>query len=170
MNMFKDAQGMMLLKQAGLMATAGMAGTAGSVEISPEVAARVDRLIVSEPALPLAEQLSANGVNGKPFSLQRMDFAAARNQEVRWRISEGTDLMLHPVHVHGCQFRILSKDGKPPEAHRAGWKDIAPVESGGAMEILMRFPHEAGRDGPYMAHCHILEHEDSGMMAQFTVA
>jgi blue copper oxidase len=66
-------------------------------------------------------------------------------------------------------FRIVSQDGKPPEPHRAGWKDIAPVSARGVSEILLRFPHSASRDNPYMAHCHILEHEDSGMMAQFTV-
>ena len=78
--------------------------------------------------------------------------------------------MLHPVHVHGCQFRIVSQDDKPPEPHRAGWKDVAPISAGGVTEILLRFPHSASRDSPYMAHCHILEHEDSGMMAQFTVS
>jgi blue copper oxidase len=108
-------------------------------------------------------------VNGKPFSIERIDFAAARNQDLRWRISEGNDLMLHPVHIHGCQFRIVSRDGKPPEAERAGWKDVAPISAGGATEILVRFPHPANRSTPYMAHCHILEHEDSGMMTQFTV-
>jgi blue copper oxidase len=96
-------------------------------------------------------------------------FAAARNRDLRWRISEGNDLMLHPVHIHGCQFRIISRDGKPPEAERAGWKDVAPISAGGVTEILLRFPHPANRDAPYMAHCHILEHEDSGMMTQFTV-
>ena len=54
-------------------------------------------------------------------------------------------------------------------AERAGWKDIAPISAGGFSEILVRFPHEETRATPYMAHCHILEHEDSGMMAQFTV-
>ena len=134
------------------------------------VAARVTKLIVDDPALPEAEQLASNGVNGKPFSLARMDFSAARNAYLRWRISEGTDAMLHPVHVHGCQFRITSQDGKPPPAYRAGWKDVAPISAGSASEILVRFPHPASAQDPYMAHCHILEHEDSGMMAQFTVA
>jgi len=164
MNMFKDAQGMMLLKRAGLMAMAETSKT------DPEVVARVVNLIVNVPALSQSEQLSANGVNGKPFSLDRIDFAAARNQCLCWRIAEGTDRMLHPVHVHGCQFRIISQDGKPPEAHRSGWKDTAPISAGGVTEILLRFPHSANRDNPYMVHCHILEHEDSGMMAQFTVS
>jgi blue copper oxidase len=164
MDMFKDAQGMMLLKRAGLMAMAESGKT------DPEVVARVVDLIVNEPALAQSDQLSANGVNGKSFSLDRIDFAATHNQYLRWRIAEGTDRMLHPVHVHGCQFRIISQDGKPPEPHRAGWKDIAPISAGGVTEILLRFPHAANRDNPYMAHCHILEHEDSGMMAQFTVS
>jgi blue copper oxidase len=162
MNMFRDAQGMGPVKAAGLGMAAG--------KIDPAVVTRVTDLIVNEPAPPEADQLSANGVNGKPFSLARMDFSAARNQDVRWRISEGSDLMLHPVHVHGCQFRIISQDGKPPPPYRAGWKDVAPISAGGASEILVRFPHPAGAQAPYMAHCHILEHEDSGMMAQFTVA
>ena len=162
MNMFQDMKGMMLLKQAGLM----MEGTG---KIAPEVAARVTNLIVNEPALPLAEQLAASGVNGKPFSLETMNFTAKRNQLLRWRISEGSDRMLHPVHVHGCQFRIIAQNGKPPEPYRAGWKDTAPISAGGVSEILVNFPHPATRQDPYMAHCHILEHEDSGMMAQFTV-
>jgi blue copper oxidase len=78
--------------------------------------------------------------------------------------------MLHPVHIHGCQFRIVSASGQPPEAYRAGWKDIAPISAGGFSEILVSFPYPADPDAPYMAHCHVLEHEDSGMMAQFTVA
>jgi blue copper oxidase len=164
MSMFKDAQGMMLTKRAGLMAM----GESGKSE--PEVIARVVNLIVNEPALSESDQLSANGVNGKPFSLQRIDFGAVRNQFLRWRIGEGNDQMPHPVHIHGCQFRILSSDGKPPEAYRAGWKDIAPIAAGSVTEILVRFPYAAGRESPYMAHCHILEHEDSGMMAQFTVS
>jgi len=156
-------QGMQPLKQAGLPAMIQSGKT------DPAVVARVINLIVNDPALPQADQLSSSGVNGKPFSIDRIDFSAARNQDLRWRISEGSDLMLHPVHIHGCQFRIISRDGKPPEAERAGWKDTAPISAGGVSEILVRFPHQATRDDPYMAHCHILEHEDSGMMTQFTV-
>jgi blue copper oxidase len=163
MNMFRDMQGMMPLKEAGLPAMVQSGKT------DPAVVARVVNLIVNDPELPLQEQLSSNGVNGKPFSLETMNFAAPHNQNLHWRISEGKDLMLHPVHIHGCQFRIISRDGNPPEPERAGWKDVAPISAGGATEILIRFPHQANRDDPYMAHCHILEHEDAGMMAQFTV-
>ena len=164
MNMFRDAQGMMLLKNAGLM------GLAESGKGNPEVVARVIDLIINQPALSQSDQFSSNGVNGTPFAMDRINFAAARNQDLRWRIAEGTDRMLHPVHVHGCQFRIISQNGNPPEPQRAGWKDVAPISAGGVTEILLRFPYSASRDTPYMAHCHILEHENSGMMAQFTVS
>ena len=164
MNMFHDMRGMMPLQQAGLPAMIQSGKT------DPAVVARVADLIVGDPALSQAEQLSSNGVNQKPFLLERIDFTAARDKDLRWRISEGRDRMPHPVHIHGCQFRIISRDGKPPEPERAGWKDVAPISNGGVTEILMRFPYSASRDDPYMAHCHILEHEDSGMMAQFTVS
>ncbi|MBV9235814.1 MAG: multicopper oxidase CueO [Xanthobacteraceae bacterium] len=163
MNMFRDMPGMMPLKQAGLPAMIESGKT------DPAVVARVVDLIVNDPALPEKEQLSSNGVNGQPFALETINFSAARNEDLRWRIAEGSDVMLHPVHIHGCQFRIVAHDGKPPPPQLAGWKDVAPISKGGASEILVRFPHGATRDDPYMAHCHILEHEDSGMMAQFTV-
>ncbi|HUB48142.1 MAG TPA: multicopper oxidase CueO [Acetobacteraceae bacterium] len=164
MNMFRDQAGMMPLMKAGLMAMAK------SGKSDPAVIARVTQLIKEDPELSRAAQLSANGVNGKPFALGEVGFTARRGELLRWRISEGGDQMLHPVHIHGCQFRILSERGQKPEAYRAGWKDIAPISAGGVSEILVRFPHPARADAPYMAHCHILEHEDSGMMAQFTVA
>ncbi|MEP9377682.1 multicopper oxidase CueO [Aquabacter sp. CN5-332] len=182
MNMFRDKDGMMPLMKAGLMMDMSHGGTAHagmahagmamppSSGIAPEVVARVTKLIEDEPELSKAAQLSVNGVNGKPYSLHEPGFTAPRGTVLRWRISEGDDQMLHPVHIHGCQFRIVSENGKSPEAYRAGWKDIAPIQAAGVSEILVSFPHTAGTDAPYMAHCHILEHEDSGMMTQFTVA
>jgi blue copper oxidase len=182
MNMFRDREGMKAMMEAGLgmsmgaphtMAMAGgkSMGAGMGGRLDPAVVGRATKLIEDQPRLSPAEQLSANGVNGKPFALTAPpDFTARRATDLRWRISEGDDRMPHPVHIHGCQFRIVSQNGQKPEPYRAGWKDIAPVSDGGFSEILLRFPHAAAAEAPYMAHCHILEHEDSGMMAQFTVA
>jgi FtsP/CotA-like multicopper oxidase with cupredoxin domain len=49
----------------------------------------------------------------------------------------------------------------------SGWKDTVLVA--GQTEIIVRFDHSAPPEFPYMYHCHILEHEDAGMMGQFTV-
>ena len=77
--------------------------------------------------------------------------------------------MLHPFHIHGTQFRILSENGKPPAPHRQGWKDIVNVD-GWRSEVLVRFNYVAAAEQAYMAHCHLLEHEDTGMMPGFTVS
>ncbi|MFV8757245.1 multicopper oxidase domain-containing protein, partial [Yersinia enterocolitica] len=87
----------------------------------------------------------------------------------KWTVSGEGDMMLHPFHVHGTQFRILSENGNPPAEHRRGWKDTVRVE-GARSEILVRFNHQAPTSNPYMAHCHLLEHEDTGMMLGFTVS
>ncbi|MGL5006155.1 MAG: multicopper oxidase CueO [Plesiomonas sp.] len=112
--------------------------------------------------------MNANRINGQAFSMTTPAFHIPQGEYQRWIISGQGDMMLHPFHIHGCRFRILKENGHPPAAHRQGWKDIVQVE-GGVSEVLVQFNHPAGVDHPYMAHCHLLEHEDSGMMLSFTV-
>ena len=78
------------------------------------------------------------------------------------------EMMPHPFHVHGVSFQIITHNGQPPAEADRGWKDTLVVTEE-PTEILMRFEHIATEEFPYMYHCHILEHEDSGMMGQFTV-
>jgi blue copper oxidase len=111
---------------------------------------------------------NANRINGKAFDMNVPMFAAAKGQYERWVISGEGDMMLHPFHIHGTQFRILRENGQAPAAHRSGWKDTVRVE-GGVSEVLVKFDHEASKEQAYMAHCHLLEHEDTGMMLGFTV-
>ena len=111
---------------------------------------------------------NANRINGQAFDMNKPMFAAAKGQHERWVISGQGDMMLHPFHIHGTQFRILSENGKAPAAHRVGWKDTVRVE-GGVSEVLVKFDHDAPKEHAYMAHCHLLEHEDTWMMLGFTV-
>ena len=50
-----------------------------------------------------------------------------------------------------------------------GLKDTVLVYGRETVQIMVIFKHEASKNRPYMYHCHILEHEDAGMMGQFTV-
>ncbi len=111
---------------------------------------------------------NGNRINGKAFDMHTPQFAAAKGQYERWTISGEGDMMLHPFHIHGTQFRILAENGKAPAVHRSGWKDTVRVE-GGVSEVLVKFDHDAPKEYAYMAHCHLLEHEDTGMMLGFTV-
>ncbi|MDJ1018198.1 MAG: multicopper oxidase domain-containing protein [Paracoccaceae bacterium] len=106
-------------------------------------------------------------INGQPMRMDRIDEEVRKGDTEIWRIS--VDDMLHPFHIHGCSFRILSQQGAPPPAYAQGWKDMVHVEEGWS-EVLVRFEHDAPAHAPYMYHCHILEHEDCGMMGQFTVS
>ena len=72
--------------------------------------------------------------------------------------------MHHPFHVHGAgRFLILSRDGTPEP--NLCWKDTALIPTGQTVDILLELTN-AGR---WMAHCHIAEHHESGMMLSFDV-
>ncbi|HXJ63135.1 MAG TPA: multicopper oxidase domain-containing protein, partial [Actinomycetota bacterium] len=73
--------------------------------------------------------------------------------------------MHHPFHVHGAgRFLILSRDGQPES--NLVWKDTVLVRSGETVDILL----DVSNPGLWMAHCHIAEHIQSGMMFSFNVA
>lgn len=105
------------------------------------------------------------GINGRAFDMDRTDVTTKRGTSEIWEIRSAA--MAHPFHMHGVSFRILSNNGKPPGPAQSGWKDVVLVEA--LAEILVRFDHPASAKMPFMYHCHILEHEDHGMMGQFTV-
>jgi blue copper oxidase len=105
-------------------------------------------------------------INGKTHDLARIDVETKLGTLEVWEIvSRG---MAHPFHVHGASFRILSLSGAPPPAHLSGWKDVVLVED--EAEVLVAFNRPATREHPFMYHCHILEHEDAGMMGQYVCA
>ena len=104
-------------------------------------------------------------INGRPYDMARIDFAVAQGTVERWHIR--STMVAHPFHIHGVRFRVLSENGAPPRPENTGWKDTLLVP--GEAEIIVRFDQAAPKETPYMFHCHILEHEDAGMMGQFTV-
>ena len=108
----------------------------------------------------------AMAINGQPMKMDRIDEKVTKGSTELWRIT--VDDMTHPFHIHGGSFRILSQNGTEPPSYAQGWKDMVHVDEGWS-EVVMRFDFEAPEGAPYMYHCHILEHEDCGMMGQFTV-
>lgn len=115
------------------------------------------------------------GGPGNPFSLDNvifnMDFV---NETVMlddieiWTITNNTNIA-HPFHIHDIQFYILDKDGAAPPANEQGLKDVVLVEGNQTVRFITKFEDFADAEVPYMYHCHILPHEDGGMMGQFIV-
>lgn len=116
---------------------------------------------------PMAMRGSGNplAINGRAYDMGRIDFDVPRGEVELWEVT--SDMMAHPFHVHGTSFTVLSENGKTVPFQQRGTKDVLLVD--GSAEILVRFDKPATRETPYMFHCHILEHEDGGMMGQFTV-
>jgi blue copper oxidase len=171
-----DMMGMQaLMDKYGQQAMAGMGGHSSMGQMGNMDHGKMNHGGMSHGNMNHGQQGSgfdfhnANKINGKAFDMNTPAFAAEKGKYEKWTISGEGDMMLHPFHIHGTQFRILSENGQPVAAHRQGWKDTVRVE-GGRSEVLVRFDHAASKDQAYMAHCHLLEHEDTGMMLGFTVA
>ena len=73
--------------------------------------------------------------------------------------------MIHPFHIHGTHFTVVSRNGHEPFPNEYGYKDTIPVRPGETVRLRVEFPLL----GVFMYHCHILEHEDAGMMAQIEI-
>jgi FtsP/CotA-like multicopper oxidase with cupredoxin domain len=102
-------------------------------------------------------------VGGLPFDPARSDVSARLGDVEVWRLVADVH---HPVHLHLVGFRVPSRSGRPPLPHDAGLKDTVSLRPGESAEIITRFDGFRGR---YLFHCHNLEHEDMGMMANLEV-
>jgi FtsP/CotA-like multicopper oxidase with cupredoxin domain len=105
-------------------------------------------------------------INGRPFAPGRIDEQVKLGTTEIWEIV--TPDMAHPFHLHGAHFRVLSEDGDQPKTWNRGPKDTMRVEN--SAELLVTFTRPAAASAPFLYHCHLLEHEDGGMMGAFTVA
>ncbi|NUS22585.1 MAG: multicopper oxidase family protein [Mesorhizobium sp.] len=111
--------------------------------------------------------MNANGmemgflINGAAFDINRVDIVAKAGEVELWEIINKAD-MDHPFHVHGTQFQVVERerDGKVSKPAYLAWKDTVNVARGETVRLLLR----QDRPGPRMYHCHILEHEQLGMM------
>src|SRR3954452_8061988 len=83
-----------------------------------------------------------------------------------WELENPGGGWFHPVHIHLVDFKVLDRNGKPPEDYEKGPKDVVYVGESEKVRVIMRFEHQKGK---YMMHCHNLVHEDHDMMVQFEV-
>ncbi len=134
----------------------------------PDTLNRIQRLDRDRANVTRNMFLGGMVINGRSMSMMRIDERIRLGDTEIWRIRNNTG-RTHPFHVHLVQFLILDRDGRPPSAQEAGWKDTVHVAAGETVNIIMQFTQYANRHVPYMYHCHILEHEDNGMMGQFVV-
>lgn len=146
---------------------------------------RADELLVPSPPVP--DRLAAppdvdpsdsvrtrtfeldgtDEINGRSMDMTRVDAVVRAGSVETWDVTAGGNP--HSFHVHDVQMQVLSIGGNPPPPALAGWKDTVHLRGTETYRLLIRFSHHADADTPYMFHCHLLRHEDQGMMGQLTV-
>jgi bilirubin oxidase len=107
--------------------------------------------------------LTQGFINGKAMDMDRVDVAAPLGATEIWEV-ENLVGMDHPFHLHGFQFQVLDRDGVP-EPFRS-WKDTVNVPKHQTVRLIVRYDDYPGK---WMFHCHILAHEDMGMMGVLEV-
>lgn len=109
-------------------------------------------------------------INGLVFDPARIDDTIILGHTEIWDITN-IATMAHPFHIHGNSFQVISRTNgwRQRLPWELGWKDVVVVHSMETVRIIKKFEDYTDPDGPYMSHCHILEHEDIGMMTHWVV-
>jgi FtsP/CotA-like multicopper oxidase with cupredoxin domain len=103
-------------------------------------------------------------INGSSFDPERIDAAVRVGTVEEWEIVNGGGMMMmdfdHPFHIHTNAFQVVSENERSPRFR--AWRDVVNVPMGESVRIRIPFRDFSGRT---VYHCHILDHEDLGMMA-----
>ncbi|MGB0560463.1 MAG: multicopper oxidase family protein [Spirulinaceae cyanobacterium] len=97
-------------------------------------------------------------INGQAFKAGRVDTTVQLDTTEDWLITN-TGMMTHPFHVHINKFQVISRNGQPVP-YRA-WEDVVSIQPGEQVRLRMQFKDFPGKT---VYHCHVLDHEDRGMM------
>ena len=106
--------------------------------------------------------------NGLPFDMKRIDYYIPLGSVETWTLINKT-MVGHPFHLHDSQFYIIDRKGVLPGPSESGRKDVVLLMPYDTVRIITKFEDFTNDTIPYMFHCHILMHEDDGMMGQFLV-
>ncbi len=114
-------------------------------------------------------ELSGQGsINDKSMDMDRIDQIVELGATELWEV-ENTAGIPHSFHVHDARFRIVAYGDSAVPPALSGPKDTVYVPPGETVRFVVRFTDYADPSLPYMFHCHVLQHEDRGMMGQFVV-
>lgn len=133
---------------------------------------------LSETLVPLDVPSSAsverefrlNGIeiNGQTMDMSRVDFVVDHDGPEIWRVTNENEDMLHNFHIHNARFAVQSVEGGEVE-FTAGWHDTIDVPPLSTVTLLVEIAYHPDPTLAYMYHCHMLNHEDQGMMGQFVI-
>lgn len=124
----------------------------------PATLRRIPPLDTSRVSARRVVTFSQGMINNRHFDFSRIDFTSRLGATEIWTV-ENIVGMDHPFHIHGFQFQVIERNGKPEPF--PSWKDVVNVRRQETVKFAIRFDDFPGK---WMFHCHILNHEDQGMM------
>ena len=96
-------------------------------------------------------------INGREFDPDRTDTAVASGTVEEWTLTNPSP-MDHPIHLHVWPMQVIEASGR--DLREPTWQDVVNIPACGQVKVLVAFDI----DGRTVYHCHILDHEDLGMM------
>ncbi len=132
--------------------------------------ANITRTLTFSPVSMGFNQLNGDFlINNATFDMNVINYTIPYNNVEIWEL-RNQSAIAHPFHIHDVQFYILDRNGTPPAPNEAGRKDVVLVKPQETVRFITQFETFANDSVPYMYHCHMLPHEDGGMMGQFVVS
>lgn len=108
--------------------------------------------------------LGNNVINNKQMDMMRIDETFVKDEIYYFEVINEDDEN-HSFHIHNSQFLVVEINGEKVDYKEIGWKDTIYLRPNESMKLQVKFRFT----GEYMYHCHILIHEEKGMMGQFRV-
>ncbi len=129
-----------------------------SIHFSPDTATSGIQGYVDGPFL----------MNDSSFNFDSINIIVNLNDIEIWQLTNST-MVAHPFHIHDIEFYVLDINGLPPPPEYQGLKDVILVKPNDTVRFITQFTTFSDPMVPYMYHCHLLHHEDDGMMGTFLV-
>lgn len=156
----KDKFKLIHLQASGKKATGDL-----PAELDPSAQADTaeDSLIVRQFELNTFE------INGKTMDMNRVDLVINHSDPEIWEVTNGNSDWIHNFHIHNCAFQVLSIDDTDVSVFDQGWKDTITIPPLATARLKVYFGQYRDNHYPYMYHCHMLYHEDQGLMGQYMI-
>lgn len=186
---FKDEFQLLRLRPSADVASATSAATsaAATAPLPERLAQGASASESADPADAVSSRdfvLNTFTINGQFMDMARVDFAIDHAGTEIWTVLNENADWPHNFHIHNARFKVIDYDagelGKksgaadgerlaPGAVATMGWKDVINLPPKASASLLVEFGHFPDKTIPYMFHCHMLLHEDEGMMGQFVI-
>ena len=135
----------------------------------PSNTSNITRTLTFTPVTMGPDQLNGDFlINNASMDINIINYTIPFNNTEIWELINQSAIS-HPFHIHDVQFYILSRNGVAAPINEQGRKDVVLVKPQETVRFIAKFEDFYNDTLPYMYHCHLLPHEDGGMMGQFIV-